>query len=189
MANRMVRYETERLILRQWEDKDIIPFAAMNADQLVMEYFPKTLTVDETVTMVTKISDKIAVNGFGFYACELKSTREFIGFVGLNIPDFNADFTPCVEIGWRLARKFWGNGYAKEAALKCLSSGFTDFGLNEIVSFTAKQNQRSWQLMKRIGMEYSGEFYHPKLATDHWLNPLVLYRINKARFFARNLLK
>ena len=177
----MIYYETPRLILREWQDKDVEPFIALNQDIDVMQYFPKTLSPQETLDLIAKIKHKFITNGFGLYACELKDTEQFIGFVGLNPPDFDAYFTPCVEVGWRIAKEFWGNGYAVEAAKLCLKIGFDEFNLNEIVSFTTTSNAKSIRVMQKLGMSHdeSDNFYHPKLEKDHPLALHVLYRILK----------
>lgn len=129
-------YETKRLILRNWQDSDVDTFALMVQDPVVMEYFPALLSKNEAISYINQAKEKIAINGFGFYACELKASHEFIGFIELNIPSFQANFTPCVEIGWRLAKEHWGKGYAAEGALEWLNIGFNEFKLNKIVSFT-----------------------------------------------------
>jgi 3-dehydroquinate dehydratase/shikimate dehydrogenase len=177
----MIMYETERLILREWQDKDFEPFFVLNQDHDVMEFFPDVLSYQETIDLIAKFKNKFKVNGFSFYTCELKDTRQFIGSIGLNIPDFIAHFTPCVEIGWRVAKEFWGQGLAVEAAEKCLEIGFTQFNLDEIVSFTAKINTKSARVMQKLGMTYdeSDDFYHPKLPKKHPLSLHVLYRIHK----------
>lgn len=176
------QYETKRLILRDWQDSDLDPFALMVQDPVVMEYFPALLTKDVAIRDINKIKEKIGTNGFGFYACELKETREFIGFIGLNlVTNFQANFTPCVEIGWRLAKEHWGRGYATEGALQWLNIGFNEFKLDKIVSFTPKDNLRSVKVMQKIGMTKcaNGEFLHPNLAKDHKLALHVLYQINR----------
>jgi RimJ/RimL family protein N-acetyltransferase len=174
-------YETERIILRQWHEQDLEPFAAMNQDPKVMEFFPNLLTRSESQAMIEKYQAKMVTQGFGFYACELKSTHAFIGFVGLNIPDFQASFTPCVEIGWRLRSEFWGQELAVEAAHRCVELGFKEFKLDNIVSFTAAINLRSQRVMQKLGMvrEPEHDFYNPKVPL---LSPLalhVLYRMTK----------
>ena len=169
------KYETERLILRQWQESDIAPFAEMNSDPEVMKYFPKTLSFDETLEMYNRWrSNK---NGFGFYVAEEKISGKFIGFVGLNIPSYMPD---CVEIGWRLRKEFWGKGYATEAAKKWLEIGFGEYGLDEIISFTAKQNIKSQEVMKRIGMKRDAQrdFFHPKIPKDHPLAFHVFYALH-----------
>lgn len=176
--------ETPRLILRHWQDSDIEPFIKINQDEEVMEYFPKVFSAGETIALVEKIKNKFATHGFGWYAVELKETHKFIGFIGLNIPDFEASFTPCVEIGWRLAKEYWGQGLAVEGARKCLEIGFNEFNLDEIVAFTAKINLRSERVMQKLGMvrDYAGDFYHPKVPRKHELSLHILYRLTKKDF-------
>ena len=175
-------YETKRLILREWQDSDLAPFIAMGQDPLVMEYFPGLLTPEESSAMIDRIKVIFKENGFCFYACELKSTKEFIGFIGLSAPRFKAHFTPCVEIGWRISSQHWGKGYATEGALKCLEIGFNEFNLDEIVSIAVKNNYKSHNVMGKIGMQrdLSGDFLHPNLTPSHSLAPHVLYRMPKS---------
>ncbi|WP_245647323.1 GNAT family N-acetyltransferase [Microtetraspora niveoalba] len=169
--------ETERLVLRRWQEKDREPFAALNADPEVMEHFPSTLTRERSDALADRIAAEFDVCGFGLWAVELSG--EFVGFTGLSVPRFTAHFTPCVEIGWRLARSAWGHGYASEAARAALEYGFGVAGLKEIVSFTAVVNTRSRRVMERIGMtrDLDGDFDHPALAEDSPLRRHVLYRI------------
>lgn len=169
---------TPRLALRPWRDEDLAPFAAMNADPRVMEFFPRPLDRAESDAAVARIRDHFARHGFGLWAVEVPGVANFIGFVGLAIPRFEAPFTPCVEIGWRLAREHWGRGYATEAARTVLEYGFRDLALQEIVSFTATANLRSRAVMERIGMTRSSEddFDHPALPEGHPLRRHVLYR-------------
>lgn len=175
-------YETKRLILREWQDSDLAPFVAMGQDPLVMEYFPGLLTPEESSAMIDRIKGVFKENGFCFYACELKSTSEFIGFVGLSVPKFKAHFTPCVEIGWRIASPHWGKGYATEGALKCLEVGFNEFSLDEIVSIAVKNNYKSHNVMNKIGMQrdQAGDFLHPNFAPEDRLAPHLLYRMPKS---------
>ena len=169
---------TERLVLRQWRDDDKEPFAALNADPIVMEYFPSTMTREASDAYVDRVSQMIAERGWGTWAVEVGATGEFIGFVGLNEPRFEAHFTPAVEIGWRLGRGAWGRGYATEAARSVLGYAFDELKLDEIVSFTTVENWRSRRVMERIGMtrDASGDFDHPNV-TDERIRPHVLYRL------------
>lgn len=165
--------------MRRWREEDLEPFAAMNADPVVMEHFPGTLSRAQSDELVGRIEAGFEANGFGLWALEVREGGEFIGFVGMAAPGFEAHFTPAVEIGWRLARSAWGNGYATEAARAVLSFGFEEAGLSEIVSFTTVANQRSRAVMERIGMSHdpSDDFDHPGLPVDHPQRPHVLYRI------------
>ncbi len=177
-------YETQRLILRQWQESDIKPFAELCADKDVMEFFPSTLSFDETVTLVERIKAKFATERYCFFAVELKATHEFIGFIGLSKPSFSAHFTPCTEIGWRLSKKHQGFGYATEGALKCLEIGFNEFQLDEIVSMTVIDNIKSQNVMQKIGMTRTidDDFMHPNLPTEHKFAKHVLYRISKKQY-------
>lgn len=168
--------------MRPWLQSDLAPFAAINSDPRVMEYMPKLLTRDESDRMVTKVREGFDNNGFGLWAVEVQGGAPFIGFVGLSIPSFQTHFTPCVEVGWRLAREHWGNGYATEAGRKALKLGFEEFDLNEIVSFTTVANWRSRAVMERLGLSHdpADDFDHPTLSPDHPIYPHVLYRISKA---------
>lgn len=178
------RLETDRLILRRWVDADREPFAAINADPRVMEHFPAVLDAAASDAMIARIEAGFEREGFGLWAVERRDTGEFIGFVGLAKPSFTAHFTspehPVVEVGWRLAPDAWGHGFASEAARAALRFGFEQVGLAEIVSFTARQNERSQAVMRRIGMTHSGEedFAHPALDKNHRLSQHVLFRLS-----------
>jgi RimJ/RimL family protein N-acetyltransferase len=169
---------THRLQLRQWQDADLVPFAALNADPEVMRFFPDRLTRAQSDQFATKIRATIDRQGWGLWAVGVAEGPSFIGFVGLSRPRFRAHFTPAVEVGWRLARSHWGNGYATEAASAAVSFGFEQLRLEEIVSFTSAINERSIGVMRRIGMTYdpADDFDHPDLP-DGPLRRHVLYRI------------
>lgn len=173
---------TERLHLREWRDTDLAPFAALNADPAVVEYLAGALTRAQSDALAARIREHFERHGFGAWAVEVPRVTEFAGFIGLAIPSFEARFTPCVEIGWRLAREHWGRGYATEGARAALAFGFEQLDLAEIVSFTAVANQRSRTVMERIGMrrDPSDDFDHPELPPDHPLRRHVLYRIASA---------
>ena len=176
---------TPRLHLRQWRDEDLPAFAAMNADPIVMEFFPKRLERGESDALASRIREGFARRGFGLWAVEVSGVADFVGFVGLAVPSFETHFTPCVEIGWRLAREHWGRGYATEAARAALAFGFRELGLDEIVSFTAAINVRSRRVMERIGMTHtpSDDFDHPALPEGHPLRLHVLYRATRSAPF------
>jgi RimJ/RimL family protein N-acetyltransferase len=171
---------TARLLLRQWRPEDREPFAAMGQDPEVMEFFPSLLTRQDSDASADRAEAGIDKNGFGFWAVEIPGDAPFAGFIGLNSPTFETHFTPCIEIGWRLARPFWGRGYATEGAAAALDFGFTKLALEEIVSFAVVDNARSVAVMRRIGMTYSEEFDHPGLEQGHRLRRHALYRISKA---------
>lgn len=171
--------ETSRLILRRWCDADVTPFAEMNADPQVMRLFPSLLTYEQSAHMVERIEAHFVEHGFGLWAVELKQTGQFAGFIGLAVPRFEAAFTPCVEIGWRIAVPFWNQGYATEGAQAALKFGFEQCRLTEILSFTVPANIASQRVMEKIGMTYVSDFEHPVLANDDPLCTHVLYRITK----------
>ena len=181
MADRDGNLRTPRLILRGWRDEDLAEFARINADPEVMRHFPSPLDRSSSDAAATRIRDHFRQHGFGMWAVEKVSGESFIGFVGLSHVDFEAHFTPAVEMGWRLARANWGQGYASEAAERALDFAFSEGRMTEIFSFTALSNQRSAAVMKRIGMSLHPEaqFTHPKLPHGHRLAPHWLYRIKK----------
>jgi RimJ/RimL family protein N-acetyltransferase len=154
----------------------------MNADPIVMEHMPALLSRAESDAMVERIRAHFDEHGFGLWAVEIAGGAPFIGFVGLSVPGFEAAFTPCVEIGWRLAREHWGHGYATEAARASLAAGFERVGLEEIVSFTVPTNVRSLGVMNRLGMRHDGmgDFDHPRLPAEHMLKHHMLYRLTRA---------
>jgi RimJ/RimL family protein N-acetyltransferase len=166
----------KRVLLRGWESRDAEPFAALNADPVVMEFFPSTLSRGESDAMIARAHAGLEARGWGSWCLEIDGICA--GFVGLSVPSFEAHFTPCVEIGWRMAGAFWGRGYASEAARLALDFGFRQIGLAEIVSFTAVRNLRSRRVMERLGMAHdaTGEFDHPRLPADHPLRRHALYR-------------
>jgi len=155
--------QTDRLLLRRWVPSDRLPFAGLNADPRVMEHFPSVLTREESDVIVDRIESHFERRGFGLWAVEVRDEIPFIGFVGLAVPSFEAHFTPCVEVGWRLAVESWGRGYATEAARAAVAFGFGPAGLVEIVSMTVPANERSRRVMERLGMTHNpaDDFDHP----------------------------
>jgi len=170
---------TSRLLLRPWREADLPAFAALNADPIVMEHFPSVLDRALSDSLAARIQAHFDRHGFGLWAVELPEVADFIGFVGLAVPSFTAHFTPCVEVGWRLARRYWGAGYATEGARAALDFGFARAGLAEIVSFTVPDNHRSLAVMERLGMTHDSreDFEHPALPEGHRLRRHLLYRM------------
>ncbi|WP_434054584.1 MAG: GNAT family N-acetyltransferase [Roseibium sp.] len=175
--------ETERLLLRTWQDKDVDSFAEVCADPVVMRYFPDVMTREECEHLIVRCIEKHERDGFSMAPVEVRTTGEFLGFVGLNTPTYAAPlpFEPCVEIGWRLKQSSWGKGYASEAANAWLRFGFETIGLDEIVAFTIPANTPSQKVMQRIGMrrDHDGDFLHPSLPEDHPVALHVLYRLTR----------
>lgn len=171
--------ETDRLVLRRWRDEDLAPFAALNADPVVMATLPAALTRAESDAPVARTEASFDERGHGLWAVEERATGAHVGFVGLAAATFPAAFTPAVEVGWRLAAAHWGQGYATEAARAAVADGFDRLGLAEIVSFTAEGNERSRRVMERLGMtrDPSEDFDHPSLPVGHHLRRHVLYRL------------
>lgn len=176
--------KTDRLILRSWKEEDLELFAKLNNDPRVMEYFPALKTQAESDASAQRMSNRIEQCGWGFWAVSLLQTGEFIGFIGLEEVDFQAAFTPAVEIGWRLAYEYWGKGYATEGALASLKYGFEILGLQKIVSFTAVQNFRSRAVMERIGMHHDpkDDFDHPKIPQGHPIRRHILYKLKESEW-------
>lgn len=174
----MIPIETPRLLIRRWRAGDQAPFAALNADPAAMRHFPAPLDRAESDAMIARLEAHAERRGFTFWAVEERAGGDFVGAVGLLAPGFQAHFTPCVEVGWRLAPRHWGKGYASEAAAACLDYGFGTLGLEEIVSFTVPANEPSWRVMQRIGMrrDEAGDFDHPALPEGHPLRRHLLYR-------------
>jgi ribosomal-protein-alanine N-acetyltransferase len=172
---------TGRLVLRPWRDDDLAPFAALNADLRVMEFFPAVLSRAESDGLVARIRLHMETHGFGLWAVEVPGVAPFIGFVGLMTVPPALPFAPAVEVGWRLAREHWGRGYATEAARAAVEFGFGVLRLEEIVSFTTERNRPSRAVMERLGMVHSPaeDFEHPSIPAGHALRPHVLYRLSR----------
>jgi ribosomal-protein-alanine N-acetyltransferase len=171
--------ETERLFLRRWKDSDREPFAAMNADPRVMEFFPGCLTREESDAFIERIESHFENHGFGLFAAELKADGSLIGFIGLHAATFQAHFTPCVEIGWRIAVPYWNKGLATEGAREVIRFAFERLRLDRIVSFTVPENVASRRLMEKLGMTCNpaDDFDHPRLPEGHRLRRHVLYQL------------
>lgn len=172
-------FESERLGFRIWKEEDRESFAILNADGEIMKYYTNVLTEKESNDLVDRFKAHMAAKGFGPWVVEIKETREFIGYIGFLTAIFDSEFTPCVEIGWRLDKKHWHEGYATEGALACLQYGFKHLNFEEVCSFTAITNQPSINVMKRIGMTYQCEFKHPKIEDSNPLKNHVLYKLKR----------
>ena len=176
----MAELNTDRLLLRQWRDSDREPWAALCADPEVMEFLSSSRDRATSDMAIDRWRSRIEEQGWSFWAVEVKGTGAFVGMTGLQVPAEPHPCLPCTEIGWRLARPYWGQGYASEAAIRVLRFSFTHLGLQEVVASTAVGNIRSSAVMKRIGM--SGPettFVHPGVPESSHLNQHVLYRISK----------
>jgi len=173
--------ETERLVLRNWQDADSAPFAALNADPRVMEFFPSTLSHAESDAAIARYRTHIDTHGWGPFAIEEKATGVFVGFVGLAVPRFDAPFMPAVEVAWRLTRESRGEGYATEAARAVVGFGFETVGLDTLVAMATEWNRPSRRVMEKLGMTHdaAGDFDHPNLPEGHKLRRHVLYRLSR----------
>jgi RimJ/RimL family protein N-acetyltransferase len=170
---------TTRLMLRGWLPADRAPFAALNADPLVMQHFPAPLSQGESDALADRIERGFEDHGFGLWAVEIPGVAPFAGYVGLAVPAFDAAFTPCIELGWRLARACWNRGYATEAARAVVTFAFETLRLAEIVSFTVPANVASRRVMEKLSMtrDPAEDFDHPRLPAGHPLRRHVLYRL------------
>ncbi len=170
---------TDRLYLRRWRLDDRSPFARLNADPRVVEFLPGPLSQEESDAVADRIEAQFQQHGFGLWAVEIPGITGFAGFIGLSVPRFQAHFTPCVEIGWRLAADYWNRGYATEGARAAVDFAFASLQVEEIVSFTVPANVRSRRVMERLGMTHSAsdDFDHPLLPEGHPLRRHVLYRL------------
>jgi len=179
-ARRTEVITTVRLLLRRWRESDREPFQALNADPRVMEFFPSTLSPEESDQAIARVERDFDLHGFSFYAAEFTETQTFIGFVGISIPSFDAPFMPAVEIGWRLAYDYWGRGLATEGARAVVCHAFETLKLPSLVSFTVPTNLRSRRVMETIGMVHdpASDFDHPRLPQGHPLRRHVLYRLH-----------
>ncbi|AIR00006.1 GNAT family N-acetyltransferase [Pluralibacter gergoviae] len=172
--------ETRRLILRQWQERDLAPFAALNASPEVMHFFPAVMSAQESDALAARLRATIDANrGWGYWAVELKATAQFTGFVGLADQPDRYPFSPCTEISWRLDKKFWHRGIALEAARAALNYAFDVLEREAVVAFTSVHNAPSERLMQRLGMRKQGQFFHPALPREHWLAEHVLYRVER----------
>ena len=175
----MTDLHTDRLILRHWRPEDRAPFAALNDDPAVMEHFPNHLNPAQSDAMVDRITTFLDEHGWGLWAVEVAQTGEFVGFTGLSVPRFEAPFTPCVEVGWRLSRSAWGKGYATEAARASVAHGFGPLGLDEIVAMVVPDNARSQGVIRKLGMtrDEDADFDHPLIPEGSPVRRHRLYRI------------
>jgi ribosomal-protein-alanine N-acetyltransferase len=175
---------TPRLLLRPFRDEDCAPFAALNADPLVMEHFPARLSREESDAVVSRIGAHFHEHGYGMWAAEVPGVAPFIGFIGLSRLSWQAHFTPCVEVGWRLSREHWGAGYASEGARAALAYAFSTLGLDEVVAMTIPANQRSRRVMEKLNMLHDpgDDFDHPRIAAGHPMQRHVLYRLARVRW-------
>lgn len=171
--------ETERLILRTWRKEDAQTYFQINEDPKVAEFVRGPLTMEQINDFITAVNKQQEKHGYTLWAVQLKETGELMGFIGLNYTDWEAHFTPAVEVAWRLGSQYWGKGYATEGAKASLDYGFKQCGLKEIVSFTVPLNIRSIRVMEKIGLkrDMNGDFVHPKLSADHPLSQHILYRL------------
>ncbi|MEL6625728.1 MAG: GNAT family N-acetyltransferase [Bacteroidota bacterium] len=173
--------KTQRLGLRNWEMADLEAAVEMNSDPEVMRFFPKTHDRKASIGMIEKFQKHFDARGFTYFAVDELEGEKALGFVGLFYQEYEAPFTPCVDIGWRLRKQFWGKGYAPEAAQACLGFAFSTLDLQVVVATTPSINLPSRRVMEKIGMVYQGEYLHPKVPNPHSLQPSVWYKIEKER--------
>ena len=179
-------FRSERLGFRNWTDKDLADFAKINADLEVMEHFPKSLSEKETMEFIERLKKHYDKNGFNYFATEILESGELIGFIGLAYQDYNTDFTPAVDIGWRLKKSAWGKGYATEGAIRCLDFAFNELNLKKVISTCTENNYKSEHVMKKIGMEKTRRFKHPRLKEYPDYENCICYEINRESWQQRS---
>lgn len=175
MQEKTYIFTSERLGFRSYSENDILEFAAINGDAEVMRYFESPMSDAQTADFVARMIKENQENGHCYFAVDILETGQFIGCIGLGKKDFESSFTPCVDIGWRLGKEFWGKGYATEGASRCLAYGFQVLELKEIYAITPKINTPSVHVMEKIGMKFHTEFVHPQLDPKGELNPCLCY--------------
>ena len=157
-------FKSDRLGFREWSKNDLEEFLKLNSDEEVMEHFPKILSKEEVEEFIEKLKNHFEKNGYTYYAIEILDEKEFIGMIGIAFQEYQTKFTPAIDIGWRLKKSAWGKGYATEGAKRCLKYAFDELGIDKIISVCTIKNQKSENVMKKIGMKKIGEFNHPELA-------------------------
>jgi RimJ/RimL family protein N-acetyltransferase len=170
-------FQSQRLGLRNWRETDLASMAAINADPRVMEFFPSTQTETQTLDFIRRMQVEFAEKGFCYFAVDRLDTGEMIGFIGLHVQTFEAAFTPCIDIGWRLNPNAWGQGFATEGARACLHYAFSQLKLEKIVALAPLVNKRSIHVMEKLGMRKMGTFSHPVLKANPDLEECALYEI------------
>lgn len=175
---------TPRVLLRQWKDSDTDAWALMNADTEVRRYFPSVLSRTEAEGEADRIRASIAQRGWGMWALEVPGVHPFAGFVGLNLPGYEAPWMPAVEIGWRLAPAAWHQGYATEGAAAALHFAFTQLELPQVVAMSVPANTPSHRVMERIGMvrDTAADFDHPRVPDGSPLKRHILHRITQGQW-------
>lgn len=177
MKKKIYLFQSNRLGFRKWKPSDLEDFVKLNADPEVMEHFPKTLTKIESELLMEKINAHWVEYGFTYYAVEILASGEWIGMLGLAYQKYSTDYTPAIDIGWRLKKSAWGKGYATEGAKNCLTHAFDDLGIHQLISVCPTTNLRSERVMQKIGMIKMGEFNHPKLGHHPRLEKHYCYRL------------
>lgn len=170
-------FKSKRLRFRQWKDSDLPLMTSINSSKNVMEFFPNTQGEEETKNFIQRMQTQFKEKGFCYFAVDELETEEFIGFIGLSQQTYPAEFTPCIDIGWRLSEVHWGKGYATEGALACLEYAFKELQLTEIVAVCPKVNLKSESVMLKIGMQKVLEFKHVYLSNHPHLETCVCYKI------------
>ncbi len=168
--------KSKRLGLRNWLPEDEAPFIEMCQDPEVMRFFPALSSKEETLDLINRLRLHFEKHGYTYFAVDVLETGEFIGFCGLAVQAWQSEFTPCVDMGWRLQQSAWGKGYATEAARACLDAAANIFGLQEVFTFAPDLNLPSQNVMKKIGLEYAGDFIHPAIADDNRFKTCVAYK-------------
>jgi len=171
-------FTSDRLGFRNWTDNDIPLMAAMNTDPEVMEFFPSIVTPEQTAAFVKRMKNMFSERGYCYFAVDKLDEDCFIGFIGLAYQDYDAAFTPCTDIGWRLDKKYWNKGYATEGAERCLRYAFQDLKLKNIKATAPQININSINVMRKIGMKKQLDFIHPKLKDNERLKHCVCYGIS-----------
>mgnify|MGYP000061841980 CR=1 FL=1 len=179
--NNTYLFTSKRLGFRNWTKNDLTEFAKINADLAVMEHFPKPLTKKETKAFIERLILHYKTNGYNYFATELIETGELIGFIGLANQNYTSKFTPATDIGWRLKKSAWGNGYATEGAKRCLEYAFNVLELDQVISIFTEKNTKSENVMLKIGMKKVGTFKHPKLKNNPNYENCICYKINNTK--------
>lgn len=175
-------FTSERLGFRNWDDSDLEEFSKINLDSQVMEFFPTRLTEEETSQFIFSCQMRFQDKGYCYFAVEIIENEEFIGFIGITDQVFESEFTPAIDIGWRLKTSAWDKGYATEGAKRCLEFAFNDMNLKSIIATCPKINRKSEKVMKKIGMKFIKEFEHPLLENDKDLKTCLLYTIENKQY-------